>query len=417
MPSTIFFSWQIDTPPISGRNFIRKTLEAICKDLAADTTLAEAARNLNVDSDTQDIAGQPPIAETILKKIDSAAVVVADMTFTGKRIDGRPTPNPNVLIEYGWAQKALGHNRVISVMNTVYGKPSHATLPFDLAHLRWPMTYTLAENADDETRAEQKRELTRALKKAVLASLAVVPMPEVPAPPRFPEASAQDGPARFRGRGEALGLDDDLIAGGNRDVFLAEGPAVWLRLMPTQDQRKRWPTADLLRAGQENGALHPLRAEAGNYSYVRASDGQGIYRMRPVESNADKPIVTGTVGFAFRSGEVWSIDTTLLDFDKNSIFFDAVKEMLAGAADRYRRFLRRLGIAGPYRWVAGLAGVKGRILRVQPKSPYHLLENPVCATDHIEVTGDLTEEQPAIEALTPFFAAIFEECGVDPSLM
>jgi hypothetical protein len=47
------------------------------------------------------VAGQPPIVETILRKTDEAAVFVADMTFTAKRVDGRPSPNPNVLIEYG----------------------------------------------------------------------------------------------------------------------------------------------------------------------------------------------------------------------------------------------------------------------------------------------------------------------------
>ena len=58
----------------------------------------------------------PPIVETIFKKIDRAAVFVADLTFAGRRPDGAPIPNPNVLIEYGWALKALGHARIISIM-------------------------------------------------------------------------------------------------------------------------------------------------------------------------------------------------------------------------------------------------------------------------------------------------------------
>jgi hypothetical protein len=37
--------------------------------------------------------------DTIFRKIDGTAIFVPDLTFVGKRADGRPTPNPNVLIE------------------------------------------------------------------------------------------------------------------------------------------------------------------------------------------------------------------------------------------------------------------------------------------------------------------------------
>jgi hypothetical protein len=35
----------------------------------------------------------------------------------------RPTPNPNVLIEYGWALKSLTYNSIVPLMNTFYGEP------------------------------------------------------------------------------------------------------------------------------------------------------------------------------------------------------------------------------------------------------------------------------------------------------
>jgi hypothetical protein len=37
-------------------------------------------RELTVDSDTQGVAGHPPIVETIFNKIDGACMFVADMT-------------------------------------------------------------------------------------------------------------------------------------------------------------------------------------------------------------------------------------------------------------------------------------------------------------------------------------------------
>jgi hypothetical protein len=102
MTSTVFFSWQADTVPIIGRNVIERALERAIARIGRDTEIEEAVRELAIDKDTQDVPGSPPIVETIFKKIDQAAVFVPDLTFVGKRLDGRPTPNPNVLIEYGW---------------------------------------------------------------------------------------------------------------------------------------------------------------------------------------------------------------------------------------------------------------------------------------------------------------------------
>src|SRR5215831_5744216 len=102
MAKTVFFSWQTDTPPRVGRNFVRSILEEVCGHIASDATVDEAQREIEVDSDTQGEAGQPPITETIFKKIDAAAIFIADMTFVSSRTSAKGlTPNPNVLIEYG----------------------------------------------------------------------------------------------------------------------------------------------------------------------------------------------------------------------------------------------------------------------------------------------------------------------------
>ncbi len=110
-----------------------------------------------MDSDTQGIAGHPPIVDTIFKKINGARVFVADMTLVATRPDGGASPNPNVLIEYRWALKSLTHQQIVCVMNTADGEPSGEALPFDLRHMRWPLCYELAETATSEARAEQKR--------------------------------------------------------------------------------------------------------------------------------------------------------------------------------------------------------------------------------------------------------------------
>src|SRR5665213_655874 len=180
MPSTIFFSWQFDTPTATGRNFLRGALEDACRTLGRDAEIEDAHRELAVDSDTQDVPGHPPVVDTILKKIDAASVFVADMTFVAERRGGGRSPNPNVLIEYGWALKSLTHERTILVMNTAHGNPSGEALPFDLRASRWPFQYHLPDDAAAETKAEVKRLLTKHLVGAVRACLKTIPLTAPP---------------------------------------------------------------------------------------------------------------------------------------------------------------------------------------------------------------------------------------------
>ena len=149
MAFTVFYSWQDDVA--ACRNFIENSLKKAIQQTVGDANLEEAIREgLAFDKDRMGIPGSPPIFETILKKISEASIFVPDLTFVGTRADGRPTPNPNVLIEYGWALRSLGYNQIVPVMNTVYGDASK--LPFDLAHLCRPIQYSLPEQADDESR-------------------------------------------------------------------------------------------------------------------------------------------------------------------------------------------------------------------------------------------------------------------------
>jgi len=167
MAAKIFYSWQSDLDPEATRNFIEEALELSIKKLNAEIESAERPVNseadddddpnqVALDMDTKGVTGSPKIADTIFGKISEAAAFVADMTFVGARNGGKgKISNPNVLIEYGYAVKALGdfaELRIISVMNTFYGKPSLKNLPFDMKYVRWPITYTLAPNATLEER-------------------------------------------------------------------------------------------------------------------------------------------------------------------------------------------------------------------------------------------------------------------------
>ncbi len=411
MASTVFFSWQDDTPTNIGRNFIKDVLDVVRKQLAADFSLDEAFRDVEIDSDTKDVPGHPPIVEAILKKIDATDVFVADLTFVGQRLDKRPTPNPNVLIEYGYALKSRSHERTVLIMNEAYGEASRATLPFDLGHMRFPIRYNLPENPSAEDKAAQKKQLTSDLTVAIRAILASIPPAPVEKPPTFPAAVAKDGLARFRESGKPLGVNEDMARRFQglpaQEVFLSSGPALWLRVMPDIDPKKSWTIRELdehaLRTNQLN--LAPIYDGYPGSSKLRAQDGFGIFPASPDGA-------TPSIAFAFRTGEIWSIDTAILA-DPNTVPF--VEGNLTQRLRDYSTFLTEIGIEPPYRWMCGMEGIANRHLYFPLQPGYISIDRkgPLCLADNIikEGTFNPDEDDPRA-ALRPFFEAVFEECNM-----
>ena len=69
----------------------------------------------------------------IFDKINNSDLFVADVSlcFTNNEKE-KKSPNPNVLIELGYAIRVLGWERIICVFNLAYGTPEE--LPFDIQH-------------------------------------------------------------------------------------------------------------------------------------------------------------------------------------------------------------------------------------------------------------------------------------------
>jgi hypothetical protein len=301
-------------------------------------------------------------------------------------------------------------------MNSAYGKPSRDTLPFDLAHLRWPIEYNLPDGASAEEKAEEKRELAKILKDAIRASLATVPTPLVEAPPSFPAAAAKDGPSRFRSQDEAIGIQDDFFDDEEKDVYFGTGPAMWLRLMPTIDTGKRWRPEKIKELGMKGTNLMPLFFSAGGYSYVRGSDGEGVYRAVSRDKKSEETkIIAPSISYAFETGEIWSVDMALYGYEKESIYFDQIAEAYKNALTRYSQFLRDLGIAPPFQWEAGMIGANRRRLRYSPPPGKQWINGTgrVCLNDLIVAKGEYNGTQEPNEALAPFFDEIFVRCGIE----
>ena len=158
MPTqTIFYSWQSDLPNSINRGFIEDSLERAIKELKADE---ELELDPCLDRDTSGVPGTPDIAATIFEKIRAADIFVGDVTFIDKD-DGRRTPNPNVLIELGYAASCLGWDRIICVFNTAFGSVND--LPFDLRQRR-VVPYQLTEG---EEKAEKRKALVGKLRAGI----------------------------------------------------------------------------------------------------------------------------------------------------------------------------------------------------------------------------------------------------------
>ena len=161
---TVFYSWQADLPGRATRSFIEECLQRAAKAIRADDSLNIDVR---VDRDTADVGGSPAIAETILKKIAAAEIFVPDVSIVARTAANKGCPNPNVLLELGYAVSVLGWDRIIMVMNTAFGPVTD--LPFDLRGRR--VMHYLVEPAAGAPKAEERRKLEAQLAEALAAIL------------------------------------------------------------------------------------------------------------------------------------------------------------------------------------------------------------------------------------------------------
>jgi hypothetical protein len=166
----VFYSWQSDLPNKTNRGFIQKALENAVRVIRDDDSIQVEPV---IDRDTSGVPGSPDIASTIFQKIEEAGAFVADVSIVN--MGGvRPTPNPNVLIELGYAMKAISSQKIIMVLNTAFGQPE--MLPFDL-RMRRVITYNMPEESDD--RSTERRNLEKKLEEGIRIIIADLdkPMP------------------------------------------------------------------------------------------------------------------------------------------------------------------------------------------------------------------------------------------------
>ena len=127
---TIFYSWQSDKKNNSIQTCIEKAIKEVERKFAKEINL-----EINIDRDTRNKSGSPAISSTIFNKIDVTDIFICDVTLVNKNplnklLNYRVTPNPNVLIELGYAINQVGWERVICINDLNYSTLEE--LPFDI---------------------------------------------------------------------------------------------------------------------------------------------------------------------------------------------------------------------------------------------------------------------------------------------
>ena len=222
---------------------------------------------------------------------------------------------------------------------------------------------------------------------------------------------------RFRPVGTAIGVNEAGFPGGTDvNVQLAPGPAIWLRLLPEFDTGRRWSPIELKKAATQNG-FHLVQLIDGYASlgFVRDKDGFGVVGMTGDRSN------TSAVSFAFETGEIWSIDTYIINAIKQQApgtrpGLPYLEDRFKLAMHSFRIVLTLLGLRPQFRWVAGIEGIKDCGL-YYPAPAGHYFHVPIphgrSLSESVWATGSLGEIETPASALKPFFTKVFAAFNVD----
>ena len=368
MADKIFYSWQSDRPDKTNRSFIEDALKKAIQNLgqAEDEFYESPRQEIELDKDTKGMAGSPPIVDTIFKKIEECAVFVPDLTFCGTTEKGRPIPNPNVLIEYGWALAKLGYGKIVGVMNSVYGRPTEQTVPFNIRHTRWPHDFSLEETEED--RQAIKRDLIRFFEDSIRTVLEASPTVHPSFTPMQPKSRASS----FLDAGDVLGI---LPAGSglqeDTKVVWHDGPQLFLRVIPDVPVGPYTPLG--IKEMLERQPLLPFRSLDGK----RLGNEWGMALFWPGGTDQTSPDPDYIVQVT-RQGEIWGIDNYYLQPERIVNEAETAKSMgfynhhpqenvvpfledeYASALTQYLQFAReQLKVTSTVTVIAGLTDVQG----------------------------------------------------------
>lgn len=403
MALTVFYSWQSDLDARVTRQLIRESLNAALTLVNAQLGVDDAAR---LDQDTQGVPGMPDIVTTILAKIDGCAVFVPDLSLVAVAPNGSRSPNPNVLLELGYALRAKSDRQIVPVMNESFGAASE--LPFDLARRRWPLRFSLAEGADLSSFRETRERLTSALADAIRAVISAAEEP--PQSQRYEPLSPVHRSSSFLADGEVLVRETDAFADGPPEpVLWRNGPQLFLRVFPEAPAEPRLPSQELLRAARTTpplGRVIGFQVERNKYGAVSYA----VPKTSPEETR-----VAVILTQLFGAGEIWGINgmTLVKNPDRPYVPTGVVIEVLTNNLAAYMKCMAdHFRAVPPLRFIVGLSGIEGYQLAM-PRG-YGSEFAGTCYQEEVVVQGTVSSyaETPA-QLLDPFFEALHAAFGVE----
>ena len=413
MARTIFYSWQSDTPASITRNFIedalKKAIKRVNKDLPEE-------HQLQFDKDTLNVPGNPPITDTILKKIQDCTAFCGDLTLVAKSDESKGVPNPNVMLELGYALMARGHERFLLVMNDAFGPADD--LPFNLKHMKRPILYTLEEASEPQNKKAAREELTSTLEKGIRAIIEYDEEPAIGPPEQEVEPQetdvAQETPeptSNTYSSPSFLSDGDEVIHSvpnypGEENAIWREGPLSYLRLIQEGNTLNLTftQTLDIVR--------HHL-TPFGNVSGLPLWEGKNSWgAVKLAADESVQPRVAKILTQLFRSGEIWGLSTAILTLHEGIIPLPRLRSTLTRCVGEYLKCAREvLSINPPIRLEMGLVGIKGfQIGGVG--DPYEPVQGS-CLTDEVRHSVQLTNlTEPHEPIVSDYLNTLLDHAGL-----
>jgi len=408
---TVFYAWQSDLPNGTNRTFIEHCLEA-----AIDAANAKRSppERLVLDKDTQGVSGMPVITEVIFSKIASCAVFVGDISFITSPESARPIPNPNVLIELGYALASISDRRIIGVFNEAYGDTHD--LPFDLRSRRFPLAYHVAGGDEAEQRSREREKLVRRLAEALVSAAEFAPdEPDTGAANPLPAHAARpvSDSTFVMDRSIARTASRDDEGRENEHVFWHSNPSAWLRVIP--HVQKAFTRAALWEVVRSN--LVGLEAFGGSAQTRAVLNDDGVIAIG--FDGREPETIASRVTQVFRTGEMWGMNRLLIEPQRTEprtfqIPWPGVALAFERSLSHYLKFAEEtLALEYPVTVVAGLVNIKDaplvREAKWAPETPTTARSFESSIIRFWTVRSSVSDSR---SVLHPLYEAIFEACGL-----
>jgi hypothetical protein len=363
----IFFSWQSDTPARVGRTFLSETIRQAIEQLKLSAGIEEAERMAAPgepgEPGEERAAGSPGHLKELLKRIDSAATVVADVTPIGQSLKGTDTRDgamrkfvdSDVALEAGYALHALGDRKLLLVFNAHYGW--HDDLPLDLRNRGGAIAFTLVPNASRPEIEAERKKLVGKLMAALSQTMNAPPAANANSPHTGANRAAYFAP------GEAL-AHSGIPGPGEISYSYTADMLCYLRLIPLPPLERPLLLTRLRKAVEHT----PLLSRQSDRA-MSARNEHGAIAFEPSSPPSRGPGNLASSTQLFITGEMWSIGNTLIVHEQGErpqwiklpflspivferVYYDHLRALTSFA-------LEHLSLSAPWEVECGIAGSRG----------------------------------------------------------